>query len=542
MIALPQWFLKISSIQKKLISENEKVNWIPDWMKLRMKAWLDGIGDWPVSRMRYWGTPLPIWICDKCDKKIVVGSKKELEKLSGKKVRELHKPEIDEVEIPCSCKGKMRRVPEVLDVWFDSGVSSWAALNEKERKKYWPADLNLEGKDQIRGWWNSEFILSEIKYGTMPMKSICVHGMVLDLGKKKMSKSLGNIVSPQEIIDKYSRDYIRYYFAKVSKGEDFAFDEEEFLETQNVFRVLLNVNNFISQLEKNNSKIETEDKWILSRYNSLVKEVIRDYNSYKFPEVVQNIENFLVNDLSKTYIKIIRERSGEVYKILEEIRTGLLKLLAPIIPFTAEKVWQELRGEKTVKEESIHLAEFPKSDEKKIDKKLEEEFLVVLKIIEIGLRERDVAHIGLKWPLASAKIFVNKKIDRNICEIIMRQLNVKKIELITGKSEEIIVELDLKMTDELEIEGYAREISRAVQAERKKKGLVKTDSIHLKIIAGDNFVNKIAIQKELIKDRTGSKKIEIIAFSDDKNKKLKNSSKLKIKDRDFEVYFEKVVK
>ncbi len=539
-IALPQWFLKISSIQKKLLSENDKTNWIPDWMKLRMKAWMEGIGDWPVSRMRYWGTPLPIWICDKCNKKIVIGSRAELEKLSGKKVKELHKPEIDEVKIPCFCRGKMKRVPEVLDVWFDSGVSSWAALNEKERKKYWPADLNLEGKDQIRGWWNSEFILSEIKFGKKPMDSICVHGMVLDLGKRKMSKSLGNIVSPQDIIDNYGRDYMRYYFARVSKGEDFALDEEDFLENQKVFRVLLNVNNFVNQLEKCSGKVEIEDKWILSRYNSIVKEAIRDYNSYKFPEAISLIENFLVNDLSKTYIQIIRERSNECLKILDEIRLGLLKLLAPIIPFATERIWQELREKKAVKEESIHLTEFPKCEEKKINKKLEEEFLVVLKIIEIGLRERDIAHIGLKWPLASAKIFTNKKIDKNIFEIIARQLNVKKLELVAGKSKEIMIELDLNMTPELEIEGYAREISRAVQAERKKAGLVKGDRISLAIATSSDFISNLKRQEDFIKERTGSKKIEIIAFSDDKKKKFKNPSKLKIKDRDFEIYFEKV--
>jgi len=539
MVAQPQWFFKISEIQKKILKENEETNWIPDWMKLRMKAWLEGIGDWPVSRRRYWGTPLPIWVCNKCEEKIVVGSVEELEKLSGKKVKEVHKPEIDEIEIKCKCKGIMKRVPDVLDVWFDSGVSSWAALNypkeEKQFKKFWPANLNIEGKDQVRGWWNSQIILSEIKFGKKPFENISVHGMILDLGKKKMSKSIGNIISPQEIIDKFGRDYMRYYFAKISKGEDFCFDEKEFLDIGNVFRVLLNTNNFVNQLEKKKSKLEIEDKWILSRFNSFIKKTIENYNKFKFPEVISEFENFLVFDLSKTYIQIIRERSDEVYSILEEIRLGMIKLLAPVCPFVTEKIWQDLRENKIVKEESIHLASLPDADEKKIDKKLEAEFSSMLKIIETGLRERDKAQIGLKWPLAKAIISCEDKISKELEKIIVRQLNVKKIDV--KKDKELKVELDLKMTPELEAEGYAREISRAVQAERKKAGLVKGDLIELEIVAGKDFCRKIETQKDILKERTNCKTINI---NDKKEKNYKNEANIVVKNISLNVYFSKL--
>jgi len=532
MISQPQWFLKISEIHSKLLKENMQTNWIPGYMRLRMKAWLDGISDWPVSRKRYWGTPLPIWTCDKCNKKIVVGSRKELEKLSKKKIKNLHKPEIDKIKIKCKCKGNMERIEDVLDVWFDSGVSSWAALDKKQFKKFWPADLNLEGKDQIRGWWNSQLILSEIKFSKKPFENILVHGMVLDLGKKKMSKSKGNIILPQEIIKKYSRDYLRYYFAKTSKGNDFAFDEKEFKEIRKTFMILINTNNFINQLEKNKGKLKIEDKWIISRFNSLIKNVTENYNNFKFPKAVESLEKFTI-DLSRTYIHIIRDRQEQTYSTLNEIRIGLLKLLSPITPFLTEKIWQDLRKQKIVKQESIHLSSWPKPNNKLINEKLEKQFETILQIIETGLAERDKAKIGLKWPLNKATISSKNIISKELQQIIANQLNVKQVEIKKGKT---FVKLDTKITLELEAEGYAREISRKVQALRKKTGLIKTDKIKLAIIIDDKFKKLIEKQTDLIRQRTNSK--EVLLNPEKKN--YKNSHDEKIKEKPIKILFSKV--
>lgn len=539
MISLPQWFLKISEIQKKLLNDNERTNWIPGWMKARMKAWLEGISDWPVSRKRYWGTPLPIWLCDKCGKKVVIGSIGELKKLAKVKKVDMHKPGIDEIEISCSCGQKMKRVPEVLDVWFDSGVSSWAALgfpaSKENWKKFWPADLNLEGRDQIRGWWNSQMILSEIRFGKKPFDSILVHGMVLDIGKRKMSKSFGNIIAPQDIINKYGRDYLRYYFAKVSRGEDLAFDENGFGEIKKVFMIIVNVNSFVNQLEKKKGKQEIEDKWILSKLNSLERDITENYNSYRYSEVVSALEKFIVFDLSRTYIQIVRERSGEVYDILNEIRLALLKLLAPIIPFMTEKIWQDLKKEKIVKEESVHLSEWPKVDKKKINVEIEKNFEIVFSIIEKGLAARDIVKIGLKWPLSVAEIKCQnvKKIEK-FKDIIARQLNVKDVKFSEIKEkEEISVKLDTKMTDELEAEGFAREISRAVQAERKKKGFVKQDKIKLTLSANKDLIRKLDRVKDIIKKRTNAKQIDLLT------EKLKGTC-LKVKEKDIVISFERV--
>jgi isoleucyl-tRNA synthetase len=513
MISLPQWFIKVSSIKDELLKENEKNLWIPDWMKLRMKAWLEGISDWPVSRQRYWGTPLPIWHDEKTGEKIVVGSIDELKKLSGKKKFDMHKPGIDEVTIKSPHSGKiLKRVPEVLDVWFDSGVASWAALgypgDNKLFKKFWPADLNVEGRDQFRGWWNSQMILSQILFDKKPFDAIMVHGMVLDLGKKKMSKSLGNIVAPSDVIAQHGRDYLRYYLAKLSKGEDFSYDEKELLEIQKVIAILINIDSFVNQIQNAKPKTRIEDKWIESKFNALVKEVSESYNSYKFHEAIQKLESFIINDLSRTYIQMIRERSEETFETLNHIRKGVIQMYAPIMPFLAETMWRELKKKSLVKEESIHLSEWPKVEAKKIDEKLEAEFENALKVIEAGLATRDEAKIGLRWPLARAVVHGDFKISEELEEIIAKQLNVKKVEMKKGK--ELKVELDTKMTPELEAEGYAREFARKVQAERKDAGLRKGDIISLRVSCDKKLREMLKRNIHFLLERTNSRDIEFV--------------------------------
>lgn len=533
MISIPQWFLKISEIHNKIMKDNEDTNWIPKYMGLRMKAWLEGISDWPISRERYWGTPLPIWTCDNCDEKVVIGSVKELEKLSGKKVKELHKPEIDNVKIPCKkCKSKMSRVSSVLDVWFDSGVSSWAALEtESQIKKFWPADLNLEGKDQFRGWWNSQIILSEIRWDKKPFENIMVHGMVLDLGKKKMSKSEGNFVAPHEVIEKYSRDFLRYYFARVSKGEDFAYDEKEFLEIRRMLMVLENIQNFIIQIEGGKKKIAIEDEWILSKFNSAIENIDSLYNQFRVTEAVQAIENFLMNDLSKTYIKLIRDRAGEVKELLLGIYLGILKRFAPVIPFTSEKLWQRMKKEGFVEEESIHLSMWKNFDIKKVNKELENKFSVTFGSIEKGLFERDKIHIGLKWPLQKAMITFDGDGDySDMEEIIKSQINVK--EIVWKKGKELKVELDTKITPELEAEGYARNLIRNIQAFRKELGLKPSDEVETLILCDEELKDMLKSQDKYLQEKTNSKKIIIATES---KETFKNKIAFKVKDKEGEI-------
>jgi isoleucyl-tRNA synthetase len=552
MIAVPQWFFKIDSIHKRLMELNEQTNWIPNWMQLRMKAWLEGVGDWPISRKRYWGTPLPIWMCEKCNQKIVIGSIDELKKLSGAKKISVHKPEIDDITIPCKCHGIMKRVPEVLDVWFDSGVSSWAALgypkSDKLFKKFWPADINIEGKDQIRGWWNSQMILSAITFDKKPFENISVHGMVLDLGKRKMSKSFGNIISPHDIIEKYGRDYMRYYFAKISKGEDFAFDEKEFVEIKKAMTILQNIANYIKlagnssggklmyqknqevfRMLGNAEHFRHEDKWIMSRLNSTVKEVTEEYNKYHLTKVVELLEEFLVNDLSRNYIQLIRERVDSKDKAalatLNEVYSETLKLFAPIIPFTAEKIYQEMTGK-----ESIFLDEWPKI-KKDIDKSIEDEMTAVRKVIEKGMEQRNAAQLGLRWPLAKAIIKINRKLSKDSLEIVKKQLNVKDAQ--AKESKELGVELDTKLTPELEAEGFYREISRKIQDARKKSGLKKEQQIALNLEVDKDLAEKIYAFSDELKEKTGIKRLDING-----KRFYKNEFSDKIKDKSIKISFD----
>jgi isoleucyl-tRNA synthetase len=522
MLSAPQWFLKVSEIREKLLSMNEGVTWSPKWMKDRMRNWLENLYDWPVSRKRYWGAPLPIWVCVKCGKRKVIGSIKELGKEvpSLPKEFDLHKPFIDSVKLKCSCGGEMNRVEEVLDVWFDSGVSSWAALDYPQRedllKRFWPADLNIEAAEQVRGWWNSQLILSEILFDKTPFKQVTAHGFILGMGKVKMSKSLGNIVQPGEVIQKYNRDYLRWYYAFESRGEDIQFEPvpfwNYFKDVERFFNTLLNAFNYagmystitvLDSMNLNEKDLKAEDKWILSKLNSLIKEAKRNYAATEYFKVVQLLEGFVLEDLSRTYIKSVKDRVGsEESKSAEKVIThslyALLGLLAPICPHITEYFYQGIK-EKGMPE-SIHLTRMPEANEKLIDESLEAQLGTAKQLAEKVLALRESKKLKLRWQLKSLLV-ANEKEDPlpDFKELLARMVNVKLVKWIREKPsgkfassalDDTSVFLDLE-TKGLEEEWELQELRRRLQDERKKAGLLPSQKVNIMIATDDKaFIEK----------------------------------------------------
>ncbi len=509
MLSVKQWFLQIRSIQKKMLELNKEVNWVPTWMKDRMHNWLESISDWPISRARYWGTPLPIWVCNKCENKKVIGSRKELKELSGIKEIEMHKPGIDKIEFACNCSGIMKRVPEILDVWFDSGVSSWAALGYPKEKelfeKFWPANLNLEGTDQFRGWWNSQLILSTICFDKAPFENILVHGIILDLEKKKMSKSIGNIVQPKEIIEKYNRDYLRYYLVNTSKGEDFAFSWDAFKDIHRFFNVLWNSYNYaliyldldIEKAEKiDEKKLKVEDTWIISKLHSMTEEVLNAYNRHTYSKATASIENFVMEELSRTYIKIVRDRTEEeeakaVSQTMSYVIDRLLRLMAPITPHITEYFYQHLKEGKMP--ESVHLLNLPEFDSKKVNKKLEEEFEKGKQVTQIVLSMREENKLRRRW-LLNELVIVSKtgKELNKVKNVIAGSCNVKKVSLDKKKPkkgkwaekefEDLKLFLNIDANDDLKENWELQELRRKIQSMRKEAKLMPGQKTKLKIV------------------------------------------------------------
>ncbi len=516
LISVPQWFFRVTAIRDKLVKENEKVNWIPKWAGQRFKNWLESLGDWPISRQRFWGIPLPIWICEKCGEVKVIGSSEEL----PNPPIDFHRPHIDEVVLLCpKCKGKMKRIQDVLDVWFDSGVASWASLGYPRKRslwrKLWPADFETEGPDQIRGWWNSQLITSVITFDKAPYKTILFHGFVLDAHGIKMAKSRGNIIMPEDVVAKYGRDILRLYLLSSPPWNNFHFNMEEVVEVNKQFNVLKNTYNFVGMyvkgLPKGEVKLLPEDKWIISKLNTTIKKYIDYFKSYQPHKAIQEAFNFILNDFSRWYIKLVRGRVWPLYNgedkeaafhTLTTVANETVKLLAPFTPFTAEEIYQGVIKKIMGGSESIHMCDIPKPNEKLIDEKLEKEMELAKGIVEASLATRHKLKLKLRWPVKEIIVVSsNKEVKetvKDLKDIIQRMSNTKSIHFqekpvkkLPGSSfDQGEVYLNPVEDKEIYEERLYRELTRRIQILRKRNKFKVGEKIRL-YLKSDNETNKI---------------------------------------------------
>lgn len=450
----PSFYLEITKIKDKIKEANSKVNWYPEYVgEKRFANWLENLNDWAISRNRYWGTPLPLWRCS-CGHSIMIGSKKELIELATTKVSEdidLHRPYVDDIHIKCPICGKeMTRVNDVIDCWFDSGAMPFAQYhypfeNDELFNTQFPADFIAEGIDQTRGWFYSLLVISTFIKGVSPYKNVLVNELLLDKNGQKMHKSKGNAIEPFTIISKYGADIVRFYLPYVSPvWTPLKFDEDGLKEVHSkFFNPLKNTYTFfqmyanIDNIDPRNFKVATSDlenidKWLLSKYNKLIKNVTSAYEEYDLNKVVKLVTEFVSDDLSNWYIRRNRKRFWQseldnskmsVYQTTYEVLIGICKIVAPISPFITEEIYQNLTDE-----ESVHLASFPIPDEKLIDEELENKMELVRNLISLGRNAREEAKIKVRQPIS--KVIIdgkNKKVLADVIDLIKEELNVKEI-------------------------------------------------------------------------------------------------------------------
>ncbi|PJE81822.1 isoleucine--tRNA ligase [Candidatus Pacearchaeota archaeon CG10_big_fil_rev_8_21_14_0_10_32_42] len=517
--ALPAWFVDIQKIKKRLQELNLKVKWIPEFLKEgRMKNNIETAPDWNITRNRYWASAIPIWKSE-TGKIKVIGSIEELKKFAKKIPKEkidLHRDFLDKIKLEIDGE-EYKRIPEVLDCWFESGGMTFAQFhypfeNKEFFEKNFPADFVVEYIGQTRAWFYYMIVLSAILFNKIPFQNVLTTGTILAEDGQKMSKSKKNFPDPSKVIEKYGADSIRFYLlqSSVMNADNFNFSEKGLEESYRKVLVLLyNVSNFYSMYaEKKDEKFtepkELIDKWIISKLNSLNKKVNENLEKYDTIKACTEIKNF-IDELSTWYVRVSRERFNEgdreVGKILRRILNETSKITAPIIPFISENVYQSLNGKKR----SVHLESWPEFDETKIDEKLEFQMAHVRNIVSEGLKQRDKNNAPLKWPLSKVEVFSKIKLPKDLKNLIIQELNVKKYFEVPSENKDLEMKIDFETTPELEAEGYAREISRKVQAFRKKIGLNKNDKIKLTLIIEKNFEEILESQKKFIKERTNSK-------------------------------------
>lgn len=570
--ATSSWFVRVTELKDQLLKNNEKTNWVPDHIKEgRFGKWLEGARDWAISRNRFWGTPLPVWKCqtgisnnqfpisNSCDNMMAIGSAVELEKLTGQKIDDLHKHKIDHLTFKCEkCGGEMKRIPEVLDCWFESGSMPYGQMhypfeNKAKFESSFPAEFIAEGQDQTRGWFYTLHILATaLTSGDKPVvptkesepafKNVIVNGIVLAEDGKKMSKRLKNYPDPMDVLERYGADAMRYYLVSspVMYAESLNFSEKEVREMYNkVVNTLWNVFTFYEMFsldidlkvdyKKSNNIL---DQWIVAKLNLLVKEMTQKMNEYKLAEAARPILDF-IDELSTWYVRRSRDRfksdsaeatpdKGCAVATLREVLITLSKAMAPFTPFIAENVYQKVSGDKN----SVHLQTWPEVEYNLMDEKVLKDMDLARNVTSLALALRKELNISVRQPLNQLSVNSNQLTDE-LKQIVAEEINVKEVvssqdlngSLKTKEEGDLKVGLDIEITPELKKEGLVREIVRAINQIRKEQSLTIDDEVIVEYTVSDELlvqvlseyaeeIKKSVLAKEL-KFGTGMQEVKV---------------------------------
>ncbi len=506
--ATSSWFVAVTKFKDELLKNAEPINWAPAHIKEgRWGKWLEGARDWAISRQRFWASVMPIWVCEQCKEKRVFGSAAELEEVSSQKIDDLHKHVLDEVTVPCGCGSVMRRVPDVLDTWFDSGSMPYGERhypfeNKDEFERSFPAHFIAEGVDQTRAWFYYLHVLASALFNKNAFQNVIVNGIVLAEDGKKMSKRLQNYPDPMDIVEKYGADALRYYLlsSPVMQAENLSFTERGVDEVakKNIGRLVNVLEFYLLHAGDTPRDYKSEyvlDKWILARTAALIAETTAGYEKYELDTANRPLTAF-IDDLSVWYVRRSRERlkdnSDDKQAALATLRYvlhSLSRVMAPSMPFLAEHIFQAVRESED--EESVHLTAWPEVPLLSYDPAdVLTNMFVARAIVSEALEIRDSAGIKVRQPLARLHVPESSRLSSEYLALIAEEVNVKEVAAV-GET----VVLDTTMSDELREEGVVRDALRLVQAARKEAKLNPKDHADLMINFGT--LDMSVIQKNL---------------------------------------------
>ena len=471
--ATEQWFISVPKMKEKMLSEIKATSWYPEWAgNARFYDFVSDARDWCISRQRYWGIPIPVWQCSSCPAYQVFGTVAELNKAAGSTLTDPHRPYVDEITVPCSCGGIMKRVEDIFDVWFDSAMASWATLgfprNDALFHEMWPADFITEGQDQTRGWFYSQLGASTIAFNRSPYKSVLMHGFALDADGRKMSKSFGNVVTPEEVVQKFGVDVLRLYIlSSNAPWEDLKFNWDGVSTVNRMMNILWNVYRFplpymildgFSPVSTTEGKYDDDyivrsirempeiDQWIISKVNSIARQISTDMKEFQLHRVTRLLMNFILEDLSRWYVQIVRPRmwleedspdKKFAYETIAYCLRMLCRLLAPFSPHITEAMYKNLRlpGDPL----SVHMLSWPDGDTRLIDEKLEQRMDVIRSFDEAVANARQAGKRKLRWPVQNIIVVTSSE---SVIEAfhLMEDLakdraNARNIEIVRGNWE-----------------------------------------------------------------------------------------------------------